>query len=121
MLMVTVVIITVVFVVIISISPDMSIIFLLLILLSDSRTGGSAVLGASHLVWHRDVGGGGGSLEAGVGEVGEWRRWCCDDRCGRGARRRGDGCCRCRGGSCSVVGMGSHQARVGRLAVGEIG
>jgi len=121
-IIVVIVIIAVIFVIIVTIRPDMLIIILLiLILLSDRSISGRAVLGGRPLVRHRDVGGGGGPLEAGMGEVGKWRRWRggrCDDGCGGGARRRGDGC---RGGGGGVVGMGGYQAMVGRLAVGEVG
>jgi len=115
-----IIIITVIFLIIVTIRPDMPIIILLiLILLSDSSISGRAVLGGHPLVRHRDVGGGGGPLEAGMGEVGKWRRWRggrCDDGCGGGARRHGDGC---PGGG--GVGIGGYQAMVGRLAVGEVG
>jgi hypothetical protein len=118
MLMVIVVFITVV-VVAVAVGLDMPIVFLLvliLILLSDRSIGRRAVFGGGPRLRHRNIGSGGGPLEARMREVGEWRRrWrggAGDGSCGRAWRSRDR--CRRRSG-------GGHQARVGRLALGEIG
>jgi hypothetical protein len=57
-------------------------------------------------------------VEAGVGEVREWWRGWWGGRAedgGGGNRGRRDGCRR------RELGMGGHKARVGRLALGEVG
>jgi hypothetical protein len=97
------------------------VIFLLYFILWNRSASRGAILGGGPWVWHRDVGCRGGPLEAGVGEVSEWwRGWWggrADDRDIGGARRHRDGCRRRRG----ELGMGGQKARVGRLALGEVG